>query len=285
VLYLALFVALYAGSGFALRHDQIGPLFWLRSSSLWFFATSLFAACAGRILERGSQAGRELALGLVALLLVSGLASFAGLLAGGRPSSFGANWRLLSRTKGYDLSDFFDKYVDHFEGTLEERLARLETFRDDPELLLPAATHSLLDRAGLSLDDALAFTRRHFGDRWRIASLGLGLEIAPDYGHDLKSAFLSIRSQPADARAVLAEALGRVALGLKIVPEKIDDAVRTETPAELREPFLRGVGWQIHRLFRLRPDLASDLIERQPEEDRFALAEGYRRAREANTIK
>lgn len=285
LLYLALFAALYAASGFALRNDQIGPLFWLRSSSLWFFASLLFAACAARLLQRGSQGRRELALGLVALLLVSGLGSFAGLLAAGRPSSLDANWRLLSRTKGYDLADFFDKYVDHFEGTLPERLDRLTAFRDDPELLLPAATHSLLQRAGMSLGDALRFTRENFGDRWRTAALGLGLEIAPDYGHDLAAAFLSIRSQPADVRPVLAEALGRVALGLKIVPEKIDDAVRIETPKELREPYLRGVGWQIHRLYRIRPDLASDLIERQPEEARFALAEGYRRAREANTIK
>jgi hypothetical protein len=285
LLYMVLFVVLYAASGFALSQAQIGNLFWLRSSSLWFFATMLLSACAARLLERGTPAWREMALAVVALLLVSGIASFGGLLATGRPSSFGENARLLTRTKGYDLSDFFDKYVEHFEGPLPERLARLEAFEDDPDLLLPAATHSLLERAGLSLDAALAFTRENFGGRWSTAALGLGLEIAPDYGRDLRSAFASIRKQAPDAQPILAEALGRVALGLKLTPEKIDEAVRAEAPADLRVPFLRGVGWRIHRMYRIRPDLAEALIERQLDDAQVALIDGHRRAREANSLK
>ena len=285
LLYLGLFVLLYAGSGFALSHDQIGYLFWLRSSSLWLFTTMLLSACAARLIERGTTTAREIALGVVALLVVAGLGSFAGLLADGRPGSLAENARLLTRTKGYDLSDFFDKYVEHFEAPLPERLARLEAFEDDPELLLPAATHSLLERAGLSLERSLAFTRENFGERWSTAALGLGLEVAPDYGHDLRSAFASIRKQAHDAQPVLAEALGRVALGLKLQPEKIDEAVGTEAPADLRAPFLRGVGWRIQRMYRIRPDLAAALIERQPEDAQTALNEGYRRACEANSLK
>jgi hypothetical protein len=285
LLYLALFVLLYAQSGFALSHDQIGHLFWLRSSSLWFFTTMLLSACAARLLERGAPAAREIALGVVALLVVAGLGSFAGLLAAGRPGSLGENAHLLTKTKGYDLTDFFDKYVDHFEGSLPERLARLEAFEDEPDLLLPAATHSLLERSGLSLDAALAFTRENFGERWSTAALGLGLEVAPDYGRDLRSAFASIRKQAPDAQPALAEALGRVALGLKLAPEKIDEAARVEAPADLRAPFLRGVGWRIHRMYRLRPDLAAALIDRQPEDAQASLSEGERRARAANSLK
>lgn len=285
LLYLGVFVLLYAGSGFAIGYDQIGNLFWLRSSSLWFFATMLFAACAAALLDHGSQAGREVTAGVVALLLVSGLACFAGLLRAGRPSALAENGRLLARTKGYDLSDYFDKFVEHVEGSLSDRLARLEEFRDDPDPLFPAATHSLLEHEGLSLEQALDFTRAQFGESWRTASLGLGLEIAPDYGHDLRAAFTAIENQRPDAQPVLAEALGRVALGLKIVPEKIDTAVRSEAPASLRGAFLHGVGWRIHRLYRLRPDLAAGMIERQPAEAQPALIEGYVRALEANTLK
>jgi hypothetical protein len=65
----------------------------------------------------------------------------------------------------------------------------------------------------------------------------------------------------------------------------IDEAARVEAPADLRDPFLRGVGWRIHRMYRLRPDRAAALIDRQPEDAQAALSEGERRARSANTLK
>jgi len=283
--YLALFVLLYAGSGFAIGNDQVGHLFWLRSSALWFFGTMLFSAGAAVLLERGPRAWRGVAASVLVLVLVTGIAALASLLRAGRPAEFAENWELLTKTKGYDLTDYFDKYVDHFEDSPAVRMDRLEAFRDDPELLLPSAAHSVFEHAGRPLDEALAFVRERFGDRWTIAALGLGLQVAPDYGRDLARAFKRIGRQADDAQPALAEALGRVALGLKIVPEKIDAASTADAPPGLRPAFLRGVGWRIHRLYRLRPDLASALIERQPVEARASLAEGWERAREANELR
>jgi hypothetical protein len=285
LLYLGLFVVLYAGSGFAVGYDRIGNLFWLRSSAAWLFATLLFSACAAAVLERGTPRMKEVAAGVVALVLVAGFAAFGGLLRTGRPGNPAENARLLSRTKGYDYSDFFDKYVDHFEPSLPERLERLLAFRDEPELLYPAATHSLLGHAGLPLDAALAFTRQHFGDRWATAAVGLGLEVAPDYGQDLGAAFARVEKEAPEAQPALAEALGRVALGLKITPERIDDAARAKAPPALAADFLRGVGWRIHRFHRVRPDLARELIDRQPASARPALLEGWERACDADTLK
>jgi len=277
LLYLALFVALYAGSGFAIGNEQVGRLFWLRSSSLWFFGILVLSVCAAQVPRVGAA--------VVGLLVVSGIASLVTMVRAGRPGAFGENWTLVATTKGYDLTDYFDKYAEHFDGSPADRLPRLRAFRDDPDLLLPAATHSLLEHAGLSLPEALGFVRAQFGDDWAIAARGLGLEIAPDYGHDLAEAFAAIETQPADAQAPLAEALGRVAFGLKITPAKIDGAARATAPANLRDAFLRGVGWRIHRMHRLRPDLAAESIERQPADTRAALGDGYERARAANTLK
>ena len=39
-------------SWFAVGQDQIGRLFWLRSSALWFFGILMFAACAAKSADR-----------------------------------------------------------------------------------------------------------------------------------------------------------------------------------------------------------------------------------------
>jgi hypothetical protein len=282
--YLALFLLLYAGSGFAIAH-QGEWTFWLRSAPLWFFSTVLFSACAGALLEHAAPRWREVTLGVVTLFLVGGLAGFAGLLSAARPSTPSENWRILTKTKGYDFSEYFDKLIHHFGDSLPERFSVLSRFRDDPELLLPAMNHSLFEHSGRTLPEAVEFTRANYGGRWLTALEGLGLIAAPNYGHDIPAALAAVESQPAETRPALAEAVGRVALGLRLVPEKIDEQVRMAVPGHLREAFLRGAGWRVYRIYRVRPDLALALIQRQPEDAQPALMDGYLRARAANTLK
>ena len=281
--YLAFYFVLYAGSGFALPHTGVW-FFWLRCAPLWFVSIVVFAACAASILAQSVPRRRELALGALALLAVAGVADWVGLLRSGRPGKPAENWRIVARTKGYDLPAYFDKLVHHLDTPFPERAAVLLRLREDPDVLLPAIAYSLFERTKLSLADTLAFARANLGSHWTSAAKGLGLVAAPTYGKDLETAWRSIRESPEEVRAELAEGVGRVALGIKITADKIDQQVRIETPSEFREPFLRGAGWRVHALHRLRPDLAEALIDRQPAPVREIVREGYSRARRANTL-
>jgi hypothetical protein len=281
--YLALFVAILLGSGF-LFPNRGHWIFWLRCSPLWFFAALLFAACAAHLIERGRGAWREIATGAVAVVLVFGFAAFAGLVAGGRPWAPDRNWKALVRTKGYDLQNYFDKLAHHVEGTIPERFAILLRIRDDPQLVCPSAAHALFEKSGVGLAEAVEITRASCGQSWPAGLRGLGLAVAPDYGHDVGAAFRRIAERPEEERAPLAEALGRVALGILNLPEKIEEQARLPVPAALREPFLRGAGWRVHRLYPLRHDLALELIGRQPIETFLPMLAGYLDAREASSL-
>jgi len=282
--YVAVFLVAYASIGRALPYGGLWD-FWLRSAPLWFVATVLFAGCAGNLLSRPASRAGQATIAVLVLLLAAGLADFAGLLRRGRPGHARENAALLLATKGYDLQEYFDKLVHHFDEPLPERYAILARFREEPETLLPAAMHSLFEHSGLGLPEAIEFARTHAGERWQTALLGLGLLAAPRYGHDLPAAFAIVEAQPPEVRPALAEAVGRIALGLKTTPETIEGEARTSAPEPLREPFLRGAGWRVHRLYRMRPDMALALIERLPEESRPAVLQGYLAARAANELK
>jgi hypothetical protein len=282
--YLALFFAILLQSGF-LFPNRGHWIFWLRCSPLWFFSALLFAACAAHLIERAAGAWREFALGAFGLVLVSGIVALAALVAAGRPDRPFENARVVARAKGYDLQNYFDKLAHHVDGDRGERYEILLRVKDDPELVCPAAAHSLFEKSGIPLEEAAAITRASCGDRWEAGFKGLGLAVAPDYGHDVAAAFERIDRRPIEERASLAEALGRVALGILDLPEKIDLLTRLDVPASLRQPFLRGAGWRVHRMFPLRHDLALDLISRQPTGSTPALLAGYLAAREASTLK
>jgi len=282
--YLLVFALVLLESGF-LFPNRGHWIFWLRCSPFWFFAALLFAACAAHLIDRATAAWREIALAAVALVLVTGAVAFGSLVLQGRPGTLVQNGQLLARTKGYDLQGYFDRFVLNLEGSIPDRFAILLRIRDDPEFVLPAAAHALFEKSGLALPEAVAITRASCGEHWLTASKGLGLVVAPDYGHDIPAAFERIESRPLEERAALAEALGRVALGIKLLPEKIDVQVRLPVPERWKEPFLRGAGWRVHSLYRLRDDLALDLIGRQPPEVIPALLAGYLDARNASTLK
>lgn len=283
--YLALFLVLYVASGFAIPNSGHW-FFWLRCSPLWFGSTVLLAASLANLWER-SPRGREVAVAAVALLLVSGAADFARLLFDGRPGMLAQNAWTLRRTKGYDYTEYFDKFVHHLPGDEESKVGILRRFDDDPRYLYPAIGHSLFERSSVPLDEAIAISRRAFGEpniHWGESLLGLGLLVSPDYGRDLDGAFARIEAAPLDAQPWLAEALGRVALGLKIEEWKIDAQCRVQVDPRWREPFLRGAGWRVWKLHRLRPERAFALIERQGLDVVAPLLEGYMAARAATTL-
>lgn len=282
--YLVVFVLVILQSGF-LFPNRGHWIFWLRFSPFWFFAALLFAACAAHLIDRAGPAWREIALAAVGLVLVFGVAAFGALVLQGRPGTPLRNGGLLARAKGYDLQGYFDRLVHNLEGSIPDRFAILLRIRDDPELVVPGAAHALFEKSGVALPEAVAIARASCGELWPTALKGLGLVVAPDYGHDIPAAFERIETRPLEERAALAEALGRVAFGIKILPEKIERQVRLSVPERWREPFLRGAGWRVHALYPLRDDLALDLIGRQPREVIPALLAGYLHARRASTLK
>ena len=282
--YLALFFAVLLGSGFLFPNRGLW-IFWLRCSPFWFFASLLFAACAAHLLDRAGRAGRELAQAVVTLVLVFGVVAFGSLVLAGRPGSLLQNGAIVARAKGYDLQGYFDRLAPRIEGTLPERFAVLNRIEEDPDLVMPSAAHSLFEKAGIALDEAVAITRASCGERWASGLKGLGLVVAPDYGHDVPAAFARIEARPVEERAALAEGLGRIALGIRLVPEKIDEQSRIRVPERWREPFLRGAGWRVHALHPLRDDLALELIERQPVEAVPYLLAGYFDARREATLR
>lgn len=281
--YLGVFVLILLQSGF-LFPNRGHWIFWLRCSPFWFFATLLFAACAAHLIDRGRPVWREIALAAVGIVAVLGVGAFGALVLRGRPGTPLANAGVLARAKGYELQGYFDRLVHNLDGSIPERFAVLMRVRDDPELVAPSAAHSLFEKSGLDLAEAVAITRASCGEDWRAGARGLGLVVAPDYGHDVPAAFARIEARPLEERAALAEALGRVALGIKIVPEKLDLQVRLHVPERWREPFLRGAGWRLHALYPLRDDLALVWIGEQPLEAVPALLAGYLDARRAGTI-
>ncbi|MFN0006481.1 MAG: hypothetical protein ACKVXR_01130 [Planctomycetota bacterium] len=282
--YLGVFILILVQSGF-LFPNRGHWFFWLRCSPFWFFSALLFAAWAAHWIDNAAAARRQIALGAVAIVLVFGVTAFGALVLQGRTGSLLGNGEFLARAKGYDLQGYFDRLVHRLEGPIPDRFAVLERIRDEPDLVLPSAAHSLFEKSGVTLAEAVAITRASSGEHWRTALKGLGLVAAPDYGHDIRAAFDRIETRPLEEREPLAEALGRVALGIKILPEKIDIQCRLEVPDALREPFLRGAGWRVHALYPLRDDLALELIGRQPEDAGPSILAGYRDAQRTSTLK
>jgi hypothetical protein len=284
VAYLALFALILLQSGFLFPNRGLW-IFWLRCSPFWFFATLLFAACAAHWIDRAAVAWREISLAAVGLVLVFGVVAFGTLVLQGRPGTPQENGALLATAKGYDLQGYFDRLVHNLDGSIPERFAILLRVRDEPELVAPAAAHSLFEKSGVALPEAVAIVRASCGEHWIEGLKGLGLVVGPDYAKDIPAAFERIEARPLEERAALAEALGRVALGIKNTPEKLESQVRLPVPERWREPFLRGAGWRLHAYYPLRDDLALDWIGRQPLDAVPPLLAGYLEARRASTLK
>ncbi|MBK7878782.1 MAG: hypothetical protein IPJ77_24245 [Planctomycetes bacterium] len=255
------FLALYLASGMAIPRDNW--FFFLRLSPVWVFGTLTAAACADELFARGTKAKGACASFAVAALVGVGVYDLAGLASRGwwNPSFVAYQ---TAHVKGYDYAEYFDKVQHHLEGTVEDKIAVLRRYDDDPALLLPAISLSLFEHADVSLEEAIAISKRSHGEQWKVALTGLRFFVHPrNAGYDLAAAFAAIETVDTEARAPLAEAVGRAGLGPRFVPAKIAKQLEFAPPDDLVVPFLRGTGWRIYRAFGLRRDLAREFLAAQ----------------------
>jgi hypothetical protein len=282
--YCALFLFLYLTSGYAA--GLYGHWFiLLRISPLWVVGILIIAAASRPLSTNAFPTMCRIYAGVVAVLLLSGAIDFVRVVAEGRPSEIASNARLLATTKGYNFSEYLDKFVHHFEASEDAKIAVLRRFQDEPELLLPSINHSLFEKSTLPLEDVLAISRRAYGDLWLESLKGLGPYLRASNGYDLAAEFAVIARAPADTQVALAEGAGRTGLGLKIWPERIEEEIRSPIPAQWRAAFLRGTGWRIHQINRLWPERARAFIAHESPADQAPLREGFEAALAANTLK
>jgi hypothetical protein len=277
--WLVLFLALYFGSGMATGNANW--FFFLRLAPLWFggllLAAAAFAALSGRALRVGTAV-------LVALLL-GGVQDLATLLADGRPGALRENWQLLVKTQGYDYREYLERFLWHLDTTDAARVEVVKHFEADPRLLAPELAAALYNPPKGELPALVDEWRKCWGEGWQLGLPGFGLVVDPSFGHQLEQGFARIAAQPEDERQGLAEGLGRIALGLKYDEDKLREAASFPAPPDLRASFLRGGGWRLYLLHRLRPDRAQVFLETLPADARPEFERGWREATELHTLR
>lgn len=276
------FLALYLASGMAIPRDNW--FFFLRLSPVWVFGTLTAAACADELFARGTRFMSRCASFAVAALVAVGVCDLVALAnADDEPWAPSVVLDDTCHRKGYDYAEYFDKVQHHLEGSLEDKLRVLSGYHDDPRLLLPALSLSLFEHAGVSLDEAIAISKRVHGEQWKLALTGLRFFVHPkNAGYDLPAAFAALEKVEPDAREPLAEAIGRAGLGPRFVVEKIVKQLELQPPADLRRPFLVGTGWRVYRAFGLRTQAALDFISSLPRDVEADVLHGYELARDAD---
>lgn len=281
--FVPVFLVLYVGSGMAIRPES-GWFFFLRLAPVWYFGTVFVAASTGELLGHARGMPRKVALLAFASIVSVGALDLANLARAGWLGEPRFVAYSTSHAKGYDHAEYFDKFQHHLEGGLEVKIAVLRRYDDDPELLLPAISLSLFEHAGLPLDEAVAISKRAHGEQWTTAVKGLRFFIHPGFGHDLAAGFAALESVEPEARAPLAEAIGRAGLGPRFVPEKIAKQLEFVPPKDLRAAFLRGAGWRVHRAFLLRRDRAEEFLRSLPVPLQADVRDGFERACRADGL-
>jgi hypothetical protein len=254
--------------------------FYLRLSPLWFGSLLLMAAAYSTLSGGARRAGA----GVLVLLVLGGMLDLRTLLADARTDALRENWRLLVHTQGYDFREYLERYLGHLDTGNEQRVANVKHFRADPRLLAGELAAALYRPPGPELPAAVADWRSAWGEGWEPGLRGFGLVLDPSYGHQLEQAFARIESQPAEQREDLAEGLGRIALGLKYDEDKLRAAAYFPAPTDLRAGFLRGGGWRLYLLHRLRPDRALAFLDTLPPDERREFERGWREAFELHTL-
>ena len=271
--WLGLYFAMYLASGLATENTNW--FFLLRLAPLWFGGILLFGAGYQIVSERSRLASVALA-----VLAAAGVLDWTGLLAEARPGSPIENARRLVRTQGYDYGEYLDKFLKHLDGDAASKVGIVRHFREDARELAPELAGSLLGRPDADLGASIDLWHRAYGEGFELGLQGLGVAVDPSYGHQLEAGFTRIEAQPEPFRAGLAEGLGRIALGLKYDEEKLRSAAAVHVPAELRTPYLRGCGWRLYKLHRLRPDLSRAFLETLPPDACSEVERGWREATE-----
>lgn len=267
--FLAVYFALYLGSGLATSMNGLWLLWW-RMSPTWFFATLLAAATIDVLLTRR----RAIAITLVSVLVAAGLMDVVRLARTGRPDRIVANASFLARAKGYDFAEYFDQIVHHLDGDERDRIRVLLALRDDTHLLPSSIAHNVFEESELPFERVLEISRESFGPRFDDALLGLGHHLHPRPGYDIPAAFARLAELPADVRTPLARALGRSGLGQRWRRDRLVEQIETTVPPEFRGAFLEGVGWRVWRAYLLDPDGGEAFVASRPIAERSSLERG-----------
>ncbi len=277
-LWLASFLVLYFASGMAIAHSNW--FYFLRLTPLWFGGILLCAAAFEGLSGRARRAGSV----VLALLVLGGLLDLRTLLSDARPGALRENWRLLVHTQGYDYLQYLERLLDRVPGNDRERVRIAREFEADPRLLAPEIASALYDPQPGPLPGVVEDWRASWGPGWELGLRGLGLVVDPKFGHELAQGFARIEAQPESQREALAEGLGRIALGLQYDEQKLRAAAAFPAPAALRAAFLRGGGWRLYLLHRMRPDRARAFLESLPADAQPDFERGWLEAAERHTL-
>jgi hypothetical protein len=278
-LWLALFLVLYFASGMATANANW--FFFLRLAPLWFGGLLLLAAAYATLQGPARCVGTAV---LVALAL-GGVQDLRALLVDARPDALRENWQLLVKTQGYDCREYLERFLPHLDAPDAERVAIVKHFDADRRLLAPELASALYNPPKGELPALVARWRADWGESWELGLRGFGLVVDPSFGHQLARGFALIAEQPESQREPLAEGLGRIALGLKYDETKLREAADFPAPPELRAAFLRGGGWRLYQLYRMRPDRARAFLDTLPPEQRHEFERGWLEAVELHTLR
>lgn len=274
--YLAVYMAMYLGSGLASSMNGIW-LIWWRMCPLWFFGIVLAAAAIDALLTRR----RAIGVTALALLVASGLSDVLRLASDARPDRLFENARYLASAKGYDFAEYFDQLVHHLDGDEAQKIRIMMGLRDETHLLPSSIAYAVFEHSNLLLKDVVSISRDAFGDRFEQGALGLGHHLHPMPGYDVPAAFARMSEIPPPFRATFSRALGRTGLGQRYRRDRLLEQIREPVPAELRADFLFGVGWRIWRAYMLDPAGGIAFVEQLPLEEREAILRGLAFERDA----
>ncbi len=267
--YVAVYMAIYLGSGLAASMNGIW-LIWWRMCPVWFFGIVLAAAAIDALLERR----RAIGVTALALLAAAGIADIERLVAAGRPDRMVENAKYLAHARGYDFAEYFDQLVHHLDGDAHDKITAMMGLHDTTHLLPSSIAYAVFEHSDLPLQTIVAISREAFGSRFEQAALGLGHHLHPHAGYDVASAFDRIHEIRPDERSVFSRALGRTGLGQRYRRDRLLEQIRLPVPAEWRDDFLFGVGWRIWRAFLLDPAGGRDFVDRLPPEERDPILRG-----------
>ena len=283
--YLLVFAIGWGASGFVLKYD--GTWFYLlRLVPPWLVLTILAAIGVDTLFARGGAA-RIAALIMCATVIVSGVVGFARLAGEGRPASPRENLAILLHTRGYSYQEYILQIEWHFAGNAEEKARVFLRSQDDPALLVPDianalyslhSTYASAEIRDRSLEDILRELDLVFGANRDLALLGLGMTVHGNWEFDFPAAYARIDALPEELHEPLAESLGRAAVGPAFYPGRIQRHLSVVPPERWHDAWWRGIGWRLHKTFRLRPDLARQMLDGLPARDRAPAAVGWERA-------
>jgi hypothetical protein len=246
---LVAFLAVYLASGFAepaLRH-------WFhlkRLSQAWLFATILVAAFLAHGMSSPRRAVRSAAIGAAALLVAGGALDTLSTASAAPPRSLASSWRALTSLKGYEWSGYVRVLEPRIAG---DRARKLLTFARLPESQLgyldPYVSARLWTENDEAYEEVLANLRSARGDRVHDLLRGLGAYWRSRHGPNFVACVDAASALPADERAPILEAIGRVALEPGVTKSRLRQAIAQGLAHGFPDEYFLGIGQRMTECF------------------------------------